>query len=53
MNTGTAILLLFLIVGAALAIRHVLRTKRFGGCSGCPGGCAGCQTDCGGHAKAE
>lgn len=44
MNLPTIIIVLVLAAAVVLAVRSVIKNRKKGGCSGCPGGCS-----CSGH----
>ena len=37
MNLPTALLVVLLLIVVALAIRNMIKRRKIGGCSGCPG----------------
>lgn len=41
MTVGTILILLAVLALGGLALREVVKNKKQGGCSGCPGGCGG------------
>ena len=45
MNIWDIVLIVIIVAAVALAIIHIVRTKRRGGCT-CGGNCAGCLTPC-------
>lgn len=44
MNLPTILVILVLAIAVVLAVRSIVKDKKKGGCSGCPGGCS-----CSGH----
>ena len=46
MNLPTLVIVLVLLAAVILAVRSIVRDRKKGGCSGCPGGCS-----CGSHTK--
>lgn len=49
MNLPSILLLILVLIGFVLALRHILRRKGGCGCGGCSGDCEHCASHCSCH----